>query len=209
MTLGQLKIDCIKKIKVDDNSALTDLTIDDYKEDREYKKYFNNIIPALNNGIRTLVLDEKIPFKSHEINITQSIKEITKETLSDVDDIYRIKSILYEGEDGNIMTVDYVEIAGSIKLGGTYSHGKLLILYAPRIRPLLDSDEDSLDLNTLGLNDLVCGYLTYFAKAELYEKVEPDEANKAKSYAEQYKAALDQEVTLPVQKKVRQVISLD
>lgn len=208
MLLGQLKVDCIKKIKVDDNQALTHLTIEDYKKDRTYEKYFNNVINALNSGIRNLITSEKLPYQSHEIEISTSIKEIKKSDISSIS-IYRIKSILHESVNGNIVNVEFFEVAGTYKLGTTYYGGKLIILYAPSVRLLTDDDPDTLELDTLGLTSLVCGYLTYFVKAELYEKVEPSEAELSRKYANQYLAALDQEITLPTQKKVRQVISLD
>lgn len=210
MLLGQLKIDCIKKIRTDDNRTLDLDHIEDFKQDRDYQKYFNNVINSLNDGIRRLVIDEKIPFQTIEIVISTPISEIKKSDIAtQANNIYRIKSVLYESEDGNIMAVDYSEIAGTYKLGTKYTKGKIIILYAPSVRLLTEEDPEDLDLETLGITELVCGYLTYFIKAELYEKTEPDAATKWRQYAEQYKSALDQEVTLPTQKKVRQVISLD
>ena len=208
MNLGQLIIDCIKKIKTDNNSSLNLSSIEDYKTDRDYSKYFNNVIPSINDGIRRLVAAEKIPYQTLQISITQSTTEISKSQLQGAN-IYRIKSILFEDADGVLVPVSYFQLADVYKLGSVYSSGKFIILYAPTVRLLTEDDEYSLDLTTLGITDLVCGFLTYFVKAELYEKVEPEEAAKWRNYAEQYKSALDQEVTLPTQQKVRQVVRLD
>ena len=207
MTLGELKVACIKGIKLDDNQGFSSDNIEDYKTDRDYKKYFNNITNSLNNGIRRLIVDDRIPFQIIELPITSRINELSKADLAAYN-IYSIKGIFMRDVDGSIFDIETIQSPNKILFTRYYEEGTLLIYYEPNIAPFTEETPDDTDLDALGLNNLVCGYLTYFVKCELWERVEPTEAQNWRAYAEQYKAALSQNVVYPTQRKVVSVIKL-
>ena len=209
-TLGELKVRCVKKTQMDDRTDFTVENLDTMKNDFDYQGYLNNVLGCINDGIQWLVANDRIPFKKHELN--NSGKSTTEIVLSQlgINDIKSIQAIYHQSPNGVKERVSYIELADTLELEEAYIDGSFIIIYSPSIRLLTDDDPDTLDLSTLGLRETHCTYLVYYSRNELYGKLEGfgDVQYFWKSAIDAYFDALKQEINVPRQKKVKDVIGI-
>ena len=209
-TLGELKVRCVKKTQMDDRTDFSPTTLSQYEQEGEYKDYLNNVLDCINDGIQNLVINDRIPFKKYTLsNSGQSTTSIDLSTLN-ITDLKSIQAIYYESENGVKERVSFINLLSTLELEDTYDNGNFIIIYSPYVRRLTKADSNDLVLSTLGLQETHCSYLVYYSRNELYGKMEGfgNEQYFWRNAIDTYFEALKQEVNLPRQKRVKDVIGI-
>lgn len=215
MTLLELMSNCIKFITQDDQE-LNALNLELFKNSSNYKSFISNSLPEINRAIQQIVTYKKLPIETIEIDNSNSSGsnktleiELSKEQLRKIYSIFKVEVF---DNNGNIYSpVTYKRLGNKLLIANI--KGKIYINYYPRIRLLgvdIDtgksdlgtleydggdsymSEDNSLDLNTIGLDDTICTLvIPYLVKANMWQEIEPELAQLQRNIGLQNLITLD------------------
>ena len=210
MTLNELRVRCIRKIEQSDEGHITAMNFESLKNDSNYASYALNVDDAINESIDYLIANDKIPYKSLTISVgpSHSLNVISKSSYPELQNAREIRKCHFFEERGNSYAVEFTAFDGKIFLSLPVKGGSLYIFYQP-IMPDFDSNSDGdKDLAEYGIDEAMALFIMNYAKANLYEKEEPDIAMSYRTLSMQYANLIRHDVSLPTQRRVRRVIDL-
>ncbi len=208
MTLNELRIKCIRKTEQGDDETLTAANFDSLKEDSEYQAFALNVDDAINEATRYLIVNDKIPLKSLEVEVASALSVVSKSSYEALSSAREIRKCHFIESSGTAYAVEFTAFDGKIFLSSPVKDGTLYIFYQPVLEEVSSSVDGDTDISELGFDDSVVLFVLNYAKAELYERQEPDIAMAYRNIALQYAAAFRSDVSLPTQRKVRRIVRL-
>lgn len=180
MTLLELIANCVN-FTTQDEEDINPSNLETYRNSTNYRAFLKNALPEINRAIQELVVLKKLPIKMYETEMVNNIELPS--------DVYSIFKVEVEGTNLIYSPVEYKKIGNTIKLPIIYDAKKVNIKYYPRPKLLSDADkggsfdgndsgeDNSLDLNTIGLNDTICTMvIPYLVKSRIWQEVEPEMA---------------------------------
>lgn len=180
MTLLELIANCVN-FTTQDEEDINPSNLETYRNSTNYKAFLKNALPEINRAIQELVVLKKLPIRMYESEMVNNIELPS--------DVYSIFKVEVEGTNLVYSPVEYKKIGNTIKLPIIYDAKKVNIKYYPRPKLLSDADkggsfdgddsgeDNSLDLNTIGLNDTICTMvIPYLVKSRIWQEVEPEMA---------------------------------
>lgn len=180
MTLLELIANCVN-FTTQDEENINPSNLETYRNSTNYRAFLKNALPEINRAIQELVVLKKLPIRMYETEMVNNIELPS--------DVYSIFKVEVEGTNLIYSPVEYKKIGNTIKLPVIYDAKKVNIKYYPRPRLLSDADkcgsfdgddsgeDNSLDLNTIGLNDTICTMvIPYLVKSRIWQEVEPEMA---------------------------------
>lgn len=180
MTLLELIANCVN-FTTQDEEDINPSNLETYRNSTNYRAFLKNALPEINRAIQELVVLKKLPIRMYETEMVNNIELPS--------DVYSIFKVEVEGTNLIYSPVEYKKIGNTIKLPVIYDAKKVNIKYYPRPRLLSDADkggsfdgddsgeDNSLDLNTIGLNDTICTMvIPYLVKSRIWQEVEPEMA---------------------------------
>lgn len=180
MTLLELIANCVN-FTTQDEEDINPSNLETYRNSTNYRAFLKNALPEINRAIQELVVLKKLPIRMYETEMVNNIELPS--------DVYSIFKVEVEGTNLIYSPVEYKKIGNTIKLPVIYDAKKVNIKYYPRPKLLSDADkggsfdgddsgeDNSLDLNTIGLNDTICTMvIPYLVKSRIWQEVEPEMA---------------------------------
>ena len=180
MTLLELIANCVN-FTTQDEEDINPSNLETYRNSTNYRAFLKNALPEINRAIQELVVLKKLPIRMYETEMVNNIELPS--------DVYSIFKVEVEGTNLVYSPVEYKKIGNTIKLPIIYDAKKVNIKYYPRPKLLSDADkggsfdgddsgeDNSLDLNTIGLNDTICTMvIPYLVKSRIWQEVEPEMA---------------------------------
>lgn len=180
MTLLELIANCVN-FTTQDEEDINPSNLETYRNSTNYRAFLKNALPEINRAIQELVVLKKLPIRLYESEMVNNIELPS--------DVYSIFKVEVEGTNLIYSPVEYKRIGNTIKLPVIYDAKKVNIKYYPRPKLLSDADkggsfdgddsgeDNSLDLNTIGLNDTICTMvIPYLVKSRIWQEVEPEMA---------------------------------
>ena len=210
MTLNELRIQCIRKTEQADDETLVADNFDVLREtDSEYKALALNVDDAINEAVNYLILNDKLPLAHLEVAVGESpISSLSKSSYPDLSKAREIRKCHFFESSGDSYAVEFSAFGGKVMMTAPVRKGTLYVFYQPMMPEIDSSTPGNTDVADLGMDETVALFVVNFAKANLYEKQEPDIAMSYRSLAMQYAAAIRVDVSLPTQRRVRRVVRL-
>jgi hypothetical protein len=200
MTLGELKIACMKLIEVQQE----EITVDNLSEEIRY-----NVIESINRAMNRVAELGKYPKKSFTLLSTDG--EIgdydTEYTISDfASDFYLLDKITYEDSNGirSENVVWFFRDDDTLVLP-MLEEGKYYVKYTPIPQQFTYDDSDT---TTIALSNLIVSKIPYFVKADIFEEEQPAMAINSRNIFENYLATLPvNQDSKPIQKKIKTIFT--
>jgi hypothetical protein len=202
MTLAELIVDIVKDVVKDGNKSLTSANLidGDFDNDPQYLDLILASVPAINRAIARLVVHKKIPFKHFDVayqpdlnGIPQQLYDLTtKSTYNAVSaNIYSIVNIIHKDDTNKLQVVPYQTINKTLYQLPRADEGLFRFQYAPKVRrfkyiPGVLNTDLSQDLNTYGVDDLMCEFIGLYVRADLWEVEQPQLAQTYRELGEKY-----------------------
>ena len=205
MRYVDLVLNCIKETLHNDDTTLTVENIRTREaalyQNSDYADYLFNVSLSINKAIARLMTAEKIPYK--HVLLTADPSSDTYD-ISHIKDIRKIRSI-YTIDNGRPNWIGHFEIMPGHLFLGYGLDSTIHLVYEPKIKQFTDEDIDSEeDLDEVyGISNELCNYITYFAKSELYEQIDPDRCKRYLNYFEQFVSEHNVRQAIPYQTGVK------
>jgi hypothetical protein len=184
MTLGELKIACLKLIN-NTNEALTVERLGELESDDNYNTVLLNCFESINRAISRLLAEKKIPYDTFYITPT-TVKALENTNLSRYDvsslatDVNTIIRVYCEDDKGNGFTINSLRTEGKNIVLPNITKGLYIVTYLPNV--LLKSTDTN--ATVLKIPDYICNLIPHYVKGELQEEDEPSLALASKNYFE-------------------------
>ena len=218
MTLLELISNCIN-FTTQDEEDINPATLEQFRGSTNYRAFIKNALPEINRAIQELVALNKLPMQCIEIKTTTNVVELTEEQNNSIYSIFKVE---VETNDQLYSPVEYRRINNKIKLPKISGAETTYIKYYPRIRLLTEADyrqsyeneddgaDNSLDLNTLGINDTICNaVIPYLVKSRIWQEIEPEMAQLDRNIGLQNASMLVNGVEEPYQTSVARTNTYD
>ena len=203
MRYVDLVLNCIKETLHNDDITLT---VDNIREGKvaansDYANLCFNVSLSINKAIARLITAEKIPYK-HTILTPDASSDIYD--ISHITDIRKIRSI-YTIDNGRPNWIGWFEIMPGYLYLGYGLDSTIHFVYERKIPDFTEADidsEDDLD-EKYGLSNELCNYISYFAKSEMFEEIDPDRCKRYLNYFEQFVSEINKREQIPYQTGVK------
>jgi hypothetical protein len=202
MTLAELIVDVVKDVVKDGNTSLTaaNLIAGDFDNDPQYLDLILASVPSINRAISRLVVHKKIPFKYFDVayqpdlnGVPQQLYDLTtKPTYTAISNtIYSVVNIIHKDDTNRLQVVPYQTINKTLYQLPRADEGVFRFQYAPKLPrfkyvPGIYNNDLSLDLETYGVDDLMCEFITLYVRADLWEVEQPQLAQTYRELGEKY-----------------------
>lgn len=202
MTLAELIVDVVKDVVKDGNTSLTaaNLIAGDFDNDPQYLDLILASVPSINRAISRLVVHKKIPFKYFDVayqpdlnGVPQQLYDLTtKATYTSISNtIYSVVNIIHKDDTNRLQVVPYQTINKTLYQLPRADEGVFRFQYAPKLPrfkyvPGIYNNDLSLDLETYGVDDLMCEFITLYVRADLWEVEQPQLAQTYRELGEKY-----------------------
>lgn len=204
MNLAQLVVNCIKENIRNDDTTLNveNLLNGNLEQSPDYAVDVNNVLLSINKAISRLQTAKKIPLRS------TTLVGVPNESIYDISHIKDIRKIVsvYVIKNNRPYWVGWNWISeGNIFIGFGFN-GNIYLQYEKKIPNFLEADIQNTEIDleeTYGLDDELCNYIAYFAKSELYERVDQDRCKRYLNYFEQFVNEIDRREAVVYQDHVQ------
>lgn len=179
MTLGTLKIQCLKLLFANGNENITEANLATYMDDDHYRDYLILMPDSINRALADLESRCCLPTK--RVALTGGTGTPPNFDLTGITDFFEIERVT--ALCGN----EYYGSVPFAKEGGTLiilddktedpTEADYTFLYWPTVQRILSTAVNS---DTIDLPERFCEALPYFVKSELFREEEPAEADKAR-----------------------------
>lgn len=202
MRLVDLAVNCLKETFHNDDTNINAELLRDgtLLKNPDYANEVNNVLLSINKAISRLQTSNKIPYK-HDVITANPNSEWYD--ISNIKDIRKIRSVFIM-KNGTPYWIGWGNITANMLFLGFGLQDTIHIIYERKIKNFTESDfdsEDDLD-EVYGISDELCNYISYFAKSELFEDVDPDRCKRFLNYFEQFLVEVDTRGTIPYQENV-------
>ncbi len=186
MKLGEIKLEALRIMNINNDSVLLLDRYDSLLGEKKYAKYLNNMFNCINKAIDIInhkgILPENVlslaglPITEGGIN--------NRFDLSGVADFLSVLRIVYEDNVLNYCErVPYEREGNKIVVSKKYLPEFLTLIYNTKIQNITESLTNKDEVP--GLSDELARLIPYYIKFELYQEDEPDLALTAKNTFEQ------------------------
>lgn len=200
MTLGELKIACMKLIEVQQE----EITVDNLSNEIAF-----NVIESINRAMNRIAELGKYPKKSFTLLSTDGeVGDYDAEyTISDfASDFYLLDKITYEDSNGirSENVVWFFRDDDTLVLPAI-EEGKYYVKYTPIPQQFTYDDSDT---TNLAIKDLIASKIPYFVKADIYEEEQPTLAINSRNIFESYMSTIPvNQDSKPIQQRVKTIFS--
>jgi len=203
MKYAELVINCIKETLHNDDTTIniTNLRDGTLAKNSDYANLIFNVHLSINKAIARLITAEKIEYK-HEL-LTGKPSEDSYD-ISSIKDIRKIRSI-YTIDNGRPNWIGWFFIMPGVLYLGYGLESTIHLIYERKIPDFTEADlqsDDDLE-EKYGLTNELCNYITYFAKSEMFEEIDPDRCKRYLNYFEQFVSEINNRQSIPYQTGVK------
>lgn len=188
MKLGEIKIEALKLMFVNDNKDLVISELATLGFDENYGRYLVNMTGAINRCFSSIEEKGVLPIKTSTLKASNGVASgvFTRFNLSAlINDFFDIDRIVCECNGEYIGDYEYQREGNNIVIKDFDLEDMYKVLYHPAISRItaLTSNDINIDIP-----DNIASYIAYFVKGELYRDDEPNEASEARNW---YEFAMD------------------
>ena len=186
MKLGEIKLEALRIMNINNDSVLTLDKISTYSSEAKYARFLNNMTNSINRAIDIINYKKIIPEKSIEMS-KMDIKEgkiNNRYSLLSLKDFVSVSRIIYEDSKYCYREkVPFEREGNNLVITNKYLPESLILLYNPKVNGISESSSDNDEI--VDLPDELARLIPYFIKFDLYQEDEPNIAVAAKSVFEQ------------------------
>ena len=185
MKLGEIKLEALKIMNINNDSVLILENMDIILQERKYAKYLNNMFNCINKAID--VINHKKILPQNRIEMSKLVIKQgainNRFDVSTIHDFVSISRIVYEDSNGYIERIPFEREGNLVVISNKYIPENLAMVYNTKIDNITDNIADTDDVPNL--SDELARLIPYYIKFELYQEDEPDLALTAKNTFDQ------------------------
>lgn len=185
MKLGEIKLEALKIMNINNDSVLVLENMDAILGEKRYAKYLNNMFNCINKAIDVINHKKILPqnrIEMSELEVNQGAIN-NRFDVSSIRDFMSISRIVYEDSNGYRERIPFEREGNMVVVPNKYLPEYLAMVYNTKIENITDNIADTDDVPNL--SDELARLIPYYIKFELYQEDEPDLALTAKNTFDQ------------------------
>jgi hypothetical protein len=185
MKLGEIKLEALKIMNINNDSVLVLENMDAILGEKRYAKYLNNMFNCINKAIDIINRKKILPqnrIEMSELEVKQGAIN-NRFDISSISDFMSISRIVYEDSNGYRERIPFEREGNFVVVSNKYLPEYLAMVYNTKIDNITDNIAATDDVPNL--SDELARLIPYYIKFELYQEDEPDLALTAKNTFDQ------------------------